>query len=205
MGNVNDDLALVTQLLDDAEQAFDFRVRQRSGRLVESDHLHVFTAVSLHDLDHLLIGNAQILDLIGGLHVQTELINDGLCLFMQFLGLDCTEQTGGQTTQENVFTNGKLQHDLPFLVDDTDTSSHCFTGIIEVAGFAIDQVLAAGLLIVTIQDLQQSGLTCTILAHQSKYFTAVGNEADVIQSFDAGEVFGNVAELNHICHSLLPF
>ena len=204
MGNVDDDLAFRFQLADDPEQRVDLRIRQGCSRLVKGDHFQVFPAVGLHDLHHLLIGDGKILDLVGGFHIQTEFINDGLRSAVNLAHFDSSHETGGKTAEENIFTDSQLQHDLPFLIDHADTGGHGLPGAVKVARLSVDQIFTGGLLIVAVEHLQQGRFACAVFAHQRQHLAAVGGKTDVVQSFHTGEIFGDIPKLNYISHFLLP-
>ena len=136
--------------MDDMEEAFDLGVGKARGRLVEGDHLEVLAAVRLHDLDHLLIGDAQVLDLVGRLDVQTEIVNDFLRLFVQLLGFDLAERAGRKPTEVDVFADGELEHDLALLINHADAGGDRLGRAVEVARLTVDKILAAGLLVVAV-------------------------------------------------------
>lgn len=156
--------------------------------------------IRLHDLDHLLIGDAQVLDLVGRLDVQTEIVNDFLRLFVQLLGFDLAERAGRKPTEVDVFADGELEHDLALLINHADAGGDRLGRAVEVARLTVDKILAAGLLVVAVENFQK-GRTCRRRSPPSGLRPrAICRKADVVESFHAGKVLGDVFELNSVFH-----
>ena len=120
MRYVDNDFALSLQLFNDCKETVDLRVAQAGRGLVKADNLQILTAVSLHNLHHLLIGNAQILYLCGGRNRKAEIINDFLRHLVRLRCADDPQFIRRHPSQINIFSYAQLQQNLPFLVDDAD-------------------------------------------------------------------------------------
>ena len=64
--------------------------------------------------------------------------------------------------------------------------------------------LSRGRLIVAVERFEQRRLSCAVFAKERQHFAAVRGEADIVKRLYTGEVFGNIAELQCIAHSITP-
>ena len=202
--DVDDDLALGLELADDGEQRLDLRIAQAGGGLVKADDAQVFAAARLHDLHQLLIGDAQILDLVRSLDRDAELVDDLLRHLVGLVRVNDAEDIGGHAPQIDVFRDGELHEELPLLIDDAHARLDGLVRVAEMHLLAVDQVLPRGRLVVSIERLEQRRLAGTVLAQKGKHLAAVSDEAHVVQRLDTGKVLCDVAELQCIAQAITP-
>ena len=208
MGNIEDDLALSFQLADDIEQNVDLIVAQAGGGLVKGDNVRI-AVDGLHDLDHLLVRDAQRADLGIGADVQPEPLGNGRRALVHLVEIDHAVFLAGPVTQKDVFCDRHIQQYLTFLIDNAHAvGDRVFRGR-KVNRLVIDQILTKIRLIVTVQDLQQGRLAGAVLTKERVNLAAGRLKTDIIQGFYTGKVFADMPELNGIAHastaSFTPF
>ena len=208
MGNVEDDLTLGFQLADDIEQNVNLIVAQAGGGLVKGDNVRI-AVDGLHDLDHLLVRDAQRADLGIGADVQPEPLGNGRRALVHLVEIDHAVFLAGPVTQKDVFCDRHIQQYLTFLIDNAHAvGDRVFRGR-KVNRLVIDQILTKVRLIVPIQDFQQGGLTGAVLTKECVDLPAGCLKTDIVQGFYSGKVFADMPELNGIAHastaSFTPF
>ena len=200
VGHVDDDLVLVAQPADDAEQAVDLRIAKARGGLVKADDAQVLAAVGLHDLHHLLVGHVQVLDLVGGTDGQAEIGDDARGHLVGLVLVDHAQRICRHAAQIDVLGHGKLHEDLALLVDDAHARLNGLVRIAEMNLLAVDEVLSGAWLVVAVEGFEQRGLAGAVLAQESEHLAAVGRKADVVQRLYARKVFGDVSKLQRVAH-----
>ena len=195
--DVQDDFSLFLQFGNDPEQGRDLRVGKAGGRLVEADDGRV-PAVRLHDLHHLLVGDAQAGHLGTRVHVKPEFIDDLLRVRVKGLPVDASVLLG-QESGVDVLRHAEGGDHLPFLIDDADSGEDRLVRILEILLLSVQQIGTFCLLDVTGEDLQQRALSGAVFAHQGKDLAAFRPKADIVQRLDARIQLSYVFKLQRMC------
>ncbi|MPM19339.1 hypothetical protein SDC9_65762 [bioreactor metagenome] len=156
MGDIDDDFALFPKLSDNPEKALNLRFTEACRGLIKADDPKVVPTVGLHDLDHLLVGNGEVLDQRGGFDGKTKIVDDGLGFLVGKAFVDNPESVGRHSSQIDVLCYTEVEENLSLLVDDAYPIENCLVRVIEVDFFTVDKVSAFIGLIVTIENLQKS-------------------------------------------------
>ena len=163
MGDVNNNLSLFFQLLDHFKQTVNFCVAEACRRLIKTDYFQVFPAVCLHDLHHLLIGNAQILYLCSRLDRKSKIPNNLSSHLIRLACVDHAKPVCRHTSQINVFCHTQFQKNLSLLIDYADPFLNCLMGRVKMFLDSVQQIFSLCRLIITIQHFQKCGFSGSVL------------------------------------------
>ena len=120
VGNVDDGHSLGLLLLDALEHELDLLLGEGRGGLVVSDDVAV-AAVSLHDLDHLLVGDGEAADDLSGVDVQTEEVDERFRVIIELFPVHQRAfALHGKRAGIDVFHYRHAGHELALLVNDAD-------------------------------------------------------------------------------------
>ena len=150
MRYIDHDLSFIPKFSDDTKQHFNLVITQGCRRLIEANDLQVFPAAGLHDFNHLLIRNAQVLNLGRRPDRKSEVMNDLLCHLIGLRLVNNPPSVGRHPPKVDIFRYTQLQKNLPFLIDYADSCHQSFVWCAEVLFLAIKQVLSFVRLIVPI-------------------------------------------------------
>jgi len=166
MGNINNDFIFFLQFSDDSEEDINFRVTQTCRRLIKADHFEIFPAVCFHNFDHLLKGDAQILNFCGRIDWQPEILNNGGSHLVRFFYINNSEIVYRHSSQKNIFGNGQFHQNLTFLINDADSLFDCFLGRVEFLFNAINQIFPFIRLVIAVQNFKKSGFSGSVFSQK---------------------------------------
>jgi hypothetical protein len=180
------------ELLHDPKELDDLVVRKRGGRLVHHDDVCV-GADGPGDLDHLLLGHAQLPDLVAGIDRQVQLLEDGRRLSAHPGPVDDARPPRDPrlAAHEDVLHDRELGNQVELLVDHRDP---------EVKGIArrVDLHLAtleldpSGVRVVcAAEDLHQRALARAVLAEEHEHLAGADLQLHVVERHDPGEPLGD--------------
>ena len=164
MGNKDDAVALIPQLLELNEQLPCLLRRQNGGRFVQDQNLHA-SDQALQQLDLLLLSYGKVPDQLVRLHVQVELVHrllgdpDGLLLIED-------RSLSGLHAQDNVLRHRQVGYLHKMLMHHADTLCNSVQRIGNVCFFPIDIDFAFLMRFQSKQDLHQCRFTGTVFSDQ---------------------------------------
>ena len=197
VGDVDDADALGRQPVHDAEQVLDLVLGQRGGRLVQHQYLRV-VGDRLGDLDHLALGDGQRADDGLRVHVDLQILEDGLRLGVHLPGVHHADGVQGEAPQVHVLHDGAAQHLVQLLVHHGHAVVQRVAGARERDGLALHRNGAAVAGIDAEQALHQRGLTRAVFAHQRVHRARPQLQPRVVQRLDAGKLLFDVQHLQQV-------
>ncbi len=183
--------ALLFQIAQQAQQVFAVILVQRRSRLVQDQQLDVL-AQRLGDLDQLLLADAQILDLGGGVDAELDLLQHLVGLLDGLVPVD-QEALPDLVAEENVLVDRQLGEKRQLLIDDGDADLFAVGDALEFLNLAAEQDVAviAAVRPDPAQHLHQGGLACAVLADQAVDLTLGDAKADIVQGLHTGKCLGD--------------
>ena len=194
-----------TQLAYQLEQQLSFLFRQHRGRLVEQDHQlavdALFQGQHLGQFHHLALGERQ--PRRDGLRVDSEvhLVQLQAGGGRHLLPVDHAE--GRELlfeAEEDIFHHAQVGQQRLFLEHHADAGLHRGAGAGEAGRLAVDQDLAAIVLVAAVQHLHQGRLAGAVLADQADDLAIADLEIDTLQGAHIGEVLFYFAKFEHGGH-----
>ena len=189
MGDEDDAETLRPKVAHDAEQLVDLGRAQRRSRLVHDDEPRSHRQ-SAGDLDHLLLGDAEIADQREGIEVEAEPAGDRAGLRRHAPPAD-EQARPGLAADEDVLRDRHVGRQGEFLVDGHDAAPlrvmrrrqlDAIAGQLDRPGIGL---LRPG------QDLEQRRLPGAVLAEQRMDLAGAHREVDVVERLDAGKALGD--------------
>ena len=181
--------ALGLQPLDDLEQLVDLPLGQRRRGFVQHQDLGV-EADGLGDLDHLLLGHAQLAHHGVGVQVDAQIVQDlfGFAVHHRVIDKDAALV---RPPDKNVVGHAQMAAHVQLLHDDGDAELMRFGDRVDVDLFALDKDLALVGVVYAGQNLHQRRLACAVFPHKAKDLALVDVQVDLVQRLDAGETFAD--------------
>ena len=105
----------------------------------------------------------------------------------------------GKAACVNILRDGQLVNQIQLLKDDADAVGGRHQRIGDIDFFAIDEDLTLIFFIVAVQNLHQRGFSRAVFSDQSADLTFGNGESHIVQSFDAGKRFADMAYLKKSC------
>ena len=153
MRNIDDTYTLGFQLTDDLEQGGNFLLRQGGGGLVQDQDLGA-ECDAAGNLDHLLLGDGEVADIVCTSYARVELVEGCICIVVELLPVNCKSLVG-QGAKEHVFGNGQVSDQGQFLEDHDDAGFLAFIGSLEIDPLTHVDDLAFVSMIRTVQALHE--------------------------------------------------
>ena len=201
VGDQNDRLPVLAEVVDDLHQEIDLLRRQYCGRLVK-DHDLRFAVEHLQDLHPLADGHRYVCDPVRRIDFQS--VGPGQLADLQ-VGLPHVHP--GQhaqllffrfQAQHDVFGNGKRFHQFEMLMDHTDAAGRRVGGGMEADRFSVYQDLALVRLIDAEQDAHQRGFPGAVFSQQRVDLSLADPDGDVVVGNDPRKALGDVPHLHNI-------
>ena len=196
VGDEEDALALLGEILHDRHQLVDLLRREHGGGLVENQDL-VFAVEHLQDLGALLHADGDVLDLRVGVDLQAVAFGELQHLLARLLLLQEAVLVRLHA-EDDVVEHREALDQLEVLVHHADAEVVCVVRVLDrddLAVFFNDALLR---LIQTEQDAHQRGLARAVLAEQRVDLALFQLQGDVVVRDDAGEPLGDVQHLNRV-------
>jgi len=118
-----DRFALRFKAFDKLIELFDFLMGQRCGRLIHNDDTRI-NRQSARDCDKVLVGDAQIFELVIRIDIRTNACQNAARLFGHRFEINQTEFAARCVAKENILRNGQFIKEHCFLMD----CSHAIVG-----------------------------------------------------------------------------
>ena len=109
VGNIDDRHAVLLQIADDFKQHLNLVFAQGRRRLIHNQHTGVL-GEGLRDFHQLLLGHAQILDLVLGGDVCPQEFQEGVCFLRHFLKIDVSVLPSGFPVQIHILRHRQLRN-----------------------------------------------------------------------------------------------
>ncbi len=164
--------ALSSQLADDGEELVCLARGERRGGLVE-DEQPGLGQERAGDLDHLHLGDAEVLDRRVGRHVQSDVGHQPLGSLAHHSPVD-EAVIAGQRLERQVLLDGQVGQEIELLVHDPDTGLDGLLRIVREVALAVEQHLAAIGLLDAGEHLDQRRLAGTVLTDEGVDLTRAG-------------------------------
>ena len=158
----------------------DFCLRDRGCRLIHDNDLGI-DRNRLDDLNDLAVRDGQGTHERMGVILESQLIDQALCLAEHELFVDHFEFVLRKPSQENVLSDGQIRHRVQLLMDGRHTLFLHISGIVCGDFLSEDIYLALIGRIHSVDTFDQCRFAGTILTHQYVDFPFVHCEADIIQ------------------------
>ena len=188
MGDVDDADAPVAQAVDHLEELVDLRLGQGAGWLVHDEHLGIL-GQGLGDLDHLLLGDGELVEPGRRVDVEVEPVQDLGGVDVHLLVVDVAEQGPGLAADVDVLGHGQVGHEVEFLVDDPDPGLAGLPGVLEMDFLALVDDSPGIRPVDPAQDLHEGRLARAVLADQGMHLALAQLEGDLVQGLDPGKPF----------------
>ncbi len=188
--DVDDALALLAQLANDAEQMVDFDIAQRRRRLIHDEHLGV-ERHGLRDLDHLAACHRQRAHFGLRVDVDRQPGEQRLRAPAQFGVIDQAAAVPGLAPNPDVLGHGHVRHQVQFLMDHRNTAIERIERAVQHDRLALEADLAPVRRMHAGNDLHQRGLAGTVLAHQRMNGAAPHAQPHVVERDHAGKGFAD--------------
>ena len=196
VGDEEDGLALLGEVLHDLHQLVDLLRRQHGRRLVENENL-IVAVEHLQDLRALLHADGDVLDERVGVNLQAILLREGHDLLARLFLLQ--EAVPRRLHAHNdVVEHRETLHKLEVLVHHADAEGIGVVGVLDgndLTVFLDDALLR---LVHTEQDGHQGRFACAVFAQQRVDLSVPELQGNVVVGDDPREAFCNIQHLNSI-------
>ena len=190
----HDRLALVLELLEDAEEMVGLGGRQHAGRLVEDQDFGA-AIERLEDFDALLQADRQFLDDGVGIDLQAVFALQPLQLGAR-VGDAPLEQRLVLGAEDDVLDDGEILDQHEMLVDHADAERDGVVRRLDRDRLAADFDLAAVGLVEAVEDRHQRRLSGAVLSDDAADGAALDDEIDVAIGPDSAETLVDSDELD---------
>ena len=194
VGDQHDRLALLLELLEDAEQVVGLGRRQHAGRLVEDQDLGA-AIERLENFDALLQADRQLLDDGVGIDFQPVFALEPLQLGAR-LGDARLEQRLALGAEDDVLQHREILDQHEMLVDHADAERDGVVGRVDRHRLAADADLAAVGLVEAVEDRHQRRLAGAVLADDAVDRAALDFEVDVAVGMDRAKALVDADQLD---------
>ena len=201
MGDEDDGLAAFTKAVDDLEQEFDLLGGEDGGRLVKDQDIGL-AVEHFQDLHALTDGDLDILDEVGGVHLQAVFLGKLRDLLVGLLHVHHGKEPKGAPfglhAQDDVFCHGVVFHQLEVLVHHADRVGGGVVGGAHLHALAVDDDLAGVRLVHTKEHAHERGFACAVLAQKGIHLAALYLDGHVVIGDDAGKALGDMPHFHNI-------
>ena len=149
MGDIENDLSFRPQLADDIEQDIDLVVAQAGSRLVKRDDIGIATD-GLHDLYHLLMGDAQASHLCFRADIQPEAFGNFSGAPVHQSEIDQAVFLFRPVAQKDVLRHRHIHQNLTLLIDHAHAVRDRFPGSGEMDRLSVDQIFPKVRLVIAV-------------------------------------------------------
>ncbi len=204
MRDVDDAGAGGLQLIDEPEERLDLRVGERGGGLVHDEHLRV-ERERFGDLDHLLLGDGQLTDLLPRVQLDVEARQQLAGLPIQRALRD--ERAAHRLPADvHVLRDREVGHHVQLLVDDRDPQLLGLQRAGQLDRLALEEDLSLVAGVDAGEDLHQRGLAGAVLTDEDEDLARSNLEVHILQRLHAGKPLADSLDLeDRIAHThLLP-